>query len=102
MRSLTAPGDATILPVGKIVKVSRFAFTNKSGGTGMSNWDYDEKFVGEAEVEITKSWQDYETGERAWSRPITPALVEYMKRNAKPDDQRVFVGQFDLVGAATL
>lgn len=68
-----------------------FAFMNKHGGTGLSD-----TFVGEAIVEITKVWYDYETGYRCWAKAISQDLIKYLDVHAHPKDKRVFVGQFDI------
>ncbi len=87
-----------ILNTGDVIRVKSFAFMSKGGGTGLSDSDGNERFDGEVDVRITKRWDDYETGERAITEAVSPALVDYLKRNAKDDDQRVFVGQFDVAG----
>ena len=74
-----------------------FSFTNKAGGTGMSNWEFDVKYTGTAPiVKITKVWFDEECGYRCWSEAVSPELIAYLKEVASPSDQRVFVSQWDL------
>jgi len=73
-----------------------FSYFDKTGGTGMSNWGHDERFTGEAIVEITQVWYDDETGYKCWAKAVNPELVEYMQRVAKPNDQRIFVGESDI------
>ena len=89
------------LIVGKVATVTQFTYVNKHGGTGASWNNFDGPiFKGSPpSVRITKTWHDYETGQRAWAVAVSPALKRYMKRNANPADQRIFVGEFDLVRA---
>lgn len=82
---------------GSLVQISRFSFTNKAGGTGMSNWRWDPKFEGTATVRVTKRWTDYETGRRFWGEAVSADLVKYMNKNASTDDKRIFFSQFDLI-----
>lgn len=82
--------------VGDVVNVKSFGFTNKQGGTGLSDWQHDERFVEVARVEITKAWHDYECGWRYWAKPLSPELIEYMKRNSSTPD-KLYVSQFDVV-----
>lgn len=86
------------LNVGEIVTVKRFSFTNTAGGTGMSNWKWDPPFAGEAKVKVLQRWDDYEIGERAICKAVSPDLKKYLKLNASRNDQRVFIGEFDLEG----
>jgi len=102
--------------VGEIITVTTFAFTNKAGGTGLSNWKWDEKFEKPIKVKVIKSFHDYETGQRMWAVPVPEEteLLAYLDRNAKKglpivqhepdfnityDDSDyyvLFVGQFDI------
>jgi hypothetical protein len=67
--------------VGQIYTFKSFSFLNKLGGTGMSNWEHDEKFEKPAaEFQIIKVWEDYEIGERAWGIPIDDEVKEYLSR----------------------
>jgi hypothetical protein len=84
------------LNVGETVAVKEFAFMNKAGGTGMSNWEFDPKFSGKALVRIVRRWDDYETGERAVGEAVSEDLTKYLEENASPTDKRVFIGEFDL------
>lgn len=84
MRERTDTGN---FKVGDIITAAEFSFVNKHGGTGLSDWDHDEKFFGGAELKITKVWFDYETGVRGWAEPINSELKEYLKRNAKQEDK---------------
>lgn len=72
-----------------------FAFNNKGGGTGLSNWEYNERFAGKAIVEITKVWYDDECGYRCWAIAVNDELKEYLERNCG-EDKCVFVGEFDI------
>lgn len=81
--------------IGDTITLKKFAFTNKSGGTGMSDREFGEKFSGDAVVYVTKAWHDYETGWRYHGNPISVELCEYMKRNAKRFSP-VYFGQFDI------
>ena len=78
-------------------QLKSFSFVNKAGGTGMSNWDFDPKFSGEALVKITKSWSDYECGQRFHGEAISPDLIQYLAENANADDRRVFFSEFEAV-----
>jgi hypothetical protein len=97
------------LNVGEVITVKSFAFTNKNGGTGLSDWSHNERFSGTATVRIVKRWDDEETGERAISTAVSDDLNKYLDRNAG-SDRRVFVSEFDIErqprtharGAATL
>lgn len=82
--------------VGDQVALKKFAFTNKAGGTGMSDWKFDEKFTGPAVVVVTKAWHDYETGWRYHGKPVDSSalLREYLKRNAR--NGSVYFSEFDL------
>jgi len=76
-----------IIPeVGDIITVKSFSFNNVYGGTGMSNWDYDEKFTFPATIKVIKEWEDDECGQRGWgiAVPTDKKLIEYLRRNAKP------------------
>lgn len=79
-----------------LFKLKSFSFKNKSGGTGMSNWEWDPKFKGDAEVTVEKSWHDYEIGTRYIGEAASPDLIEYLQKNAHPTDKRVFFGRSDL------
>ena len=83
--------------IGEIISVKSFAFDNKEGGTGLSNWRFNERFEGVARVKVTKIWHDYETGYRGWAEPDPKDtdLVSYLKRNAKR--QIVYWSQWDAV-----
>ena len=84
------------LNVGEIVTVKRFGFTNTAGGSGDSNWKWNERFSGTTRVKVVTRWDDWETGERAIAEAADPRLVEYLERNANANDKRVFIGEFDL------
>jgi hypothetical protein len=83
------------LNVGEVITVKSFAFTNKNGGTGLSDWSHNERFSGTATVRIVKRWDDEETGERAISTAVSDDLEKYLDRNAGAD-RRVFVSEFDI------
>lgn len=85
-----------IYEVGDTVSFTCFAFENKAGGTGMSNWLYDEIFRGHATGLITRAWEDYETGWRFWCKPTSKDLVDYVNRNS--NRMVVFVSGFDIEG----
>ena len=82
--------------LGDTIKFTEFAFTNPSGGTGMSNWSWDEKFTGIAEAKVIKLWCDYETGWNFICEAVSQNLKEYIERNASILDHHVFVSEFDL------
>ena len=79
-----------------IISLNKFCYTNKEGGTGLSDssFDGDEKWSGEsARFFIVRQWDDYECGQRGWAMPdqSNKDLMDYLKRNAKegvpdPDD----------------
>lgn len=79
--------DSRKFKVGDIIQVSEFSFINKHGGTGLSNWDHNERFKGMARLKVTKVWYDYETGFRGWAEPVNEELKEYLKNNAKQEDK---------------
>ena len=81
--------------VGDNILFSEFAFENKSGGIGMSNWEYDEKFPIVGSGIITKAWFDYECGWRFHCEPTSKSLIEYIKRNSHR--MIVFVSEFDII-----
>lgn len=85
--------------VGDLVELKRFAFINKAGGTGMSDWKFDPKFEGVAKARVVKGWHDYETGERYIGVAVSEDLERYMAANANAADKRVRFGEFDLKGA---
>jgi hypothetical protein len=86
-----------MLDIGDTVTVSEFAFTNPSGGTGLSDWEYNERFSGVAKAVIVEAWDDYEAGRRMIGRALSPDLCAYLERNAASDDQRVFLSEFDVL-----
>ena len=74
-----------------------FAFMNKSGGTGLSDWDFNEKYTGpKPHIEIVHVFYDDEVGYRTWAKAINQELIDYMDRVAPPNDKRIFVSQWDL------
>jgi len=101
------------IEVGNIVTIKRFEFTNKSGGTGMSDCEYNEKYVKPVKVKVIKSWHDYECGYRGHAVSEDAELLKYLKRNAKrgyndlsdeklnkmiDDGQyRVYISEFDVI-----
>lgn len=80
----------------QVIVVKKFSFTNSAGGTGMSDWKWDEKFEGVAEIKVTKVWEDYEIGRRGWGEAVSQDLKDYLDRNASILDHRIFFGEFDL------
>jgi len=86
-----------IAEVGDTIVLKEFAFYNKGGGTGLSNWDHDERFVGEATAIITKEWEDYECGQRGWAiaHPSDKNLADYLKRNA--GKKIIYWSEFDII-----
>lgn len=78
-------------------KLYGFAFKNPSGGTGMSNWEHDEKYVGaDPIVEVTKVWYDYEVGYRCIGKAINEELIKYLDKVADPKDKRVFFSEHEI------
>lgn len=84
-----------IYEVGDEITFTEFAFNNVHGGTGLSNWDHDEKFSGVAGGTILKAWEDYECGWRFWVKPGSPDLIRYVKKHSKK--QIVYVSEFDII-----
>lgn len=85
-RIIYEPGDA--------VTFKRFEFINKAGGTGMSDWEFDEPFKGEAKAQVVKAFHDYETGQRYIGKALSPDLKSYLERNGR--GLTVYFGEFDL------
>jgi hypothetical protein len=99
--------------VGQIYTFKSFSFQNEFGGTGMSNWDFDEKYEKPAQFQIIKVWEDCEIGERAWGIPVEDEVKEYLSRVSKKgidvsmDENEpeflfqnayvVFIGEFELI-----
>lgn len=71
--------------VGDVIVLKEFSFNNKAGGTGLSNWEHNEKFNGTSTVRVIEEWNDYECGQRgkAFADPKDKNLIAYLKRNAK-------------------
>lgn len=99
--------------IGAIATCTKFAFINKYGGTGLSDWSHDEKYIGPAVTfEITKIWYDYECGIRMHGKPLggQKELEAYLDRMAfkgdylnddlhtlvPGDSYKIYVSQFDL------
>lgn len=82
--------------IGDTIVLKSFAFTNKHGGTGLSDWEYDEPF-GIAKVKVTKIWEDDECGQRGWGVPLysEKELIDYLKRNAK--NNTIFWSEFKII-----
>lgn len=79
-------------------KMYGFGYRTPAGGTGLSNWEFNEKYEAEkAIVKITKVWYDDECGYRCWAEAVNEELKQYIDRNAHATDKRIFVSQFDLV-----
>lgn len=84
------------------VIINAFAFTNKAGGTGLSNWAFNPKFPAPTTtVQVVRGWFDYETGMRFVAVSADPALTDYLNANAKPGSQ-VFFGEQDLADTSVL
>jgi hypothetical protein len=86
-----------VYEVGDKILFSEFAFRNKSGGTGVSNWNWDEKFEGIAYGLITVAWEDDECGWRFHCVPLSQDLIAYVSRNSH--DMIVFVSEFDIIAS---
>ena len=73
------------MQLGDILTVKKFSFSNKAGGTGLSDWKWNEKFDKPIKVEVIKVLNDYETGQQAWviSHPDEKELIAYLDRNAR-------------------
>ena len=80
---------------GDTLSLKRFAFTNKAGGTGLSDWEYDEQFSGNAQVVVVHMFFDYETGWRYWGRAVSDDLIAYIDRNTG-EDKRVLFSEWDI------
>lgn len=101
------------MQIGQIYTFKSFSYQNEFGGTGMSNWDFDEKYEKPAQFQIVKVWTDWETGERAWGIPVEDEVKEYLSRVSKKGIDTslgegepemlfnqtyvVFIGEFDLL-----
>lgn len=81
-----------------VVEVRSLAFTRRSGGTGLTDWDHDPRLEGPIKVRIVKGWFDYETGYRFVARADDERLRTYLDQHAKSADAEVYVSQFDFVG----
>jgi hypothetical protein len=81
-----------------VVEIKSFAFTNPSGGTGMSNWNFNARFSKEsANVRLVKAWMDYETGLRFIGVSDDQELTDYLNAVAlADDDKQVFFSEHDL------
>lgn len=73
------------MKLGDILTVKKFSFSNKEGGTGLSDWKWNEKFEKPIKVEVIKVFDDYETGQHAWviPHPNEKELIAYLDRNAR-------------------
>jgi hypothetical protein len=80
------------IKINDVITLTKFAYINTYGGTGMTDWEYDEKWYGEpVKAIVIKEWDDYECGQRGWALPDqnNKELIKYMKRNCKegsPDE----------------
>jgi hypothetical protein len=84
-------------PIGTKIVLKEFCFLGINGGTGMSNWQYDEKYEKPANFVVTKVWDDYECGVRGWCEPeeTDADLIAYLERNAfkgSPENDTFTVG----------
>lgn len=70
--------------VGDTIILKEFCYTNKFGGTGMSDCNWDEKYTDTIKVKVIREWYDEETGQRGWGipDPEDKNLLEYLERNA--------------------
>lgn len=82
--------------VGQIFTLLEFSFTNSYGGTGRSNWEFNPKFQGVAQVKVTQDWEDEETGHRYIGSAISTDLQEYLKAYGHPEDTRIFFSEFEI------
>jgi len=83
---------------GDLITLKTFAFTNKSGGTGMSTWKHDDRyFTKKVTVKVTKEWEDYECGQRGWAVPLPDdkELNEILNRYAK--GKTLYWSEFDIM-----
>jgi len=86
----------TIPEVGDIITLKEFSFNNKAGGTGMSNWKYNEKYTKPVRVKVTKEWEDYECGQRGWGVPENDkGLSAYLEKNALA--KIIYWSEFDII-----
>ncbi len=95
--------QAPELFVGKMVFPKRFCYTNKHGGTGLSDSTFEgDPVFPHAKIPaccvITKLWHDYETGINTWCAARGQATKGWLRKYAHPQDQRMFVSEFDLIG----
>lgn len=82
--------------VGQIFTLLEFSFTNPYGGTGRSNWEFNPKFEGVAQVKVTQDWEDEETGHRYIGSAISTDLQDYLKAHGHPEDTRIFFSEFEI------
>ena len=87
----------TMPEVGDIIILKEFSFNNKAGGTGMSNWKYNETYAKPVKVKVTKEWEDYECGQMGWGVPVKSdkGLIAYLERNSR--EQIVYWSEFDII-----
>jgi hypothetical protein len=78
------------------VSLKEFSFTNKHGGTGMSDSEWNEKFTGVASVRVIHAFYDYECGWRFWGTAVSDDLIQYMDRNTGKD-KRVLFDEFEVI-----
>jgi hypothetical protein len=79
--------------VGDIIIIKSFSFTSKEGGTGISDWDHDEKWNRPAKFAVVKEWEDSECGQRGWAIPdqTDEELMAYMRRNVKEGKPKISI-----------
>lgn len=68
----------------------------------MSNWAYDVPFVGVAQVQIVKGWEDYETGWNFIGEAVSKDLIKYIKENGNEEEKQIFFSQFEVKKLRTL
>lgn len=87
------------LPIGEPVRLRRFSYTGKPGGTRLSDGSLcgqgEPPFKGDARVRVTKSWHDYEIGMRYHGSPFSTDLRAFMRRWSKPGTA-VYFGESDI------
>jgi hypothetical protein len=69
--------------IGEEILFSKFAFENRSGGTGLSDWNHNEKFAGKAVGRVVRKVLDHENGGTLHVEPLTVELGRYLERNGR-------------------
>lgn len=91
------PSKETTVADELVVTANWFAYTNASGGTNMSDSQFNERFAAPIRARITSGFYDYEVGFRFRAVAADdPALIAYLERNASPTDRQIYFSEHDL------